>query len=262
MTGPETDAAGPPDPWSVHWDQFSKATEANPGQALRRRLILRLLGPDAASPQAAILDFGCGSGDLLAEMAARFPGAALAGVDLSQSGLALTAAKLPSAMLRRFDFAVPDGPPEELLGWATHVICSEVLEHVDDPAPLLANAARCLKPGGRLVVTVPGVPVSAFDRHIGHRRHFTRARLRDVLERAGFEVEVAAGAGFPAFNLYRIAVLLRGRRLIEDVSGPPRLLARSAMALFWGLMRVSLFDTPWGWQVVAAARQATASKKE
>ena len=255
MTGPETEPAGPPDQWSTHWKRFSKATEANPGQALRRRLIIRLLGPDAAGPEAAILDFGCGSGDLLAEMAGRFPRAAFAGVDLSQSGLAVTAEKLPSAMLRRFDFAAPDGPPEELLGWATHVICSEVLEHVDDPAPLLANAARCLKPGGRLVVTVPGGPITAFDRHIGHRRHFTRARLRDMLERAGFEVEVSAGAGFPAFNLYRMAVLLRGRRLIEDISGPPRLLARSAMALFGGLMRVSLFDTPWGWQIVAAARK-------
>lgn len=256
MTGSENEPAGPPDPWSAHWQRFSEATEANPGQALRRRLILRLLGPDAAGPQATILDFGCGSGDLLAEMAARFPGAAFAGIDISQSGLAQSAEKLPSAMLRRFDFASPDGPPGELLGWATHVVCSEVLEHVDDPAPLLANAARCLKPGGRLVVTVPGGPMTAFDRHIGHRRHFTPARLRDVLERTGFEVEVAAGAGFPAFNLFRLAVLLRGRRLVEDVSGPPRLLVRSAMALFEGLMGLSLFDTPWGWQIVAAATKA------
>ena len=256
MTGPATEPAGPPDHWSTHWQRFSEATEANPGQALRRRLILRLLGPDAAGPEATILDFGCGSGDLLAEMAGRFPGAVFAGVDLSPSGLAQSGEKLPSAMLSRFDLAAPDGPPKELLDWASHVVCSEVLEHVDDPAPLLANAARCLKPGGRLVVTVPGGPITAFDRHIGHRGHFTRARLRDLLERAGFEVEVAAAAGFPAFNLYRLAVLLRGRRLVEDVSGPPRLLVRSAMALFWGLMRVSLFNTPWGWQIVAAARKA------
>ena len=256
MTGPATEPAGPPDHWSTHWQRFSEATEANPGQALRRRLILRLLGPDAAGPEATILDFGCGSGDLLAEMAGRFPGAVFAGVDLSPSGLAQSGEKLPSAMLSRFDLAAPDGPPKELLGWASHVVCSEVLEHVDDPAPLLANAARCLKPGGRLVVTVPGGPITAFDRHIGHRGHFTRARLRDLLERAGFEAEVAAAAGFPAFNLYRLAVLLRGRRLVEDVSGPPRLLVRSAMALFWGLMRVSLFNTPWGWQIVAAARKA------
>ena len=255
MTGPATEPAGPPDHWSTHWQRFSEATKANPGQALRRRLILRLLGPDAAGPEATILDFGCGSGDLLAEMAGRFPGAVFAGVDLSPSGLTQSGEKLPSAMLSRFDLAAPEGPPKELLGWASHVVCSEVLEHVDDPAPLLANAARCLKPGGRLVVTVPGGPITAFDRHIGHRGHFTRARLRDLLERAGFEVEVAAAAGFPAFNLYRLAVLLRGRRLVEDVSGPPRLLARSAMALFWGLMRVSLFDTPWGWQIVAAARK-------
>jgi 2-polyprenyl-3-methyl-5-hydroxy-6-metoxy-1,4-benzoquinol methylase len=35
-------------------------------------------------------------------------------------------------------------------------VCSEVLEHVDRPRELLANAAAYLAPGCRLVVTVPG----------------------------------------------------------------------------------------------------------
>jgi len=263
MTGPDLppsrnreDASGR---WNNHWDHYSLATEANPAQALRRRLIRRLLGADAASQDSAILDVGCGSGDLLAELARHYPEAAFAGIDLSESGIAETARKVPRAKLTAFDFAAAGGAegnaPEDFLGWASHATCSEVLEHVDDPVSVLIGAARCLKPGGRLVVTVPGGPMSAFDKHLGHRRHYTKAALRDLMERAGLEVETTAAAGFPTFNLYRLVVILRGRRLIGDVNDTPGLLARVVMAAFNGLLKMSLFDSPWGWQIVGRARK-------
>ena len=242
--------------WDSHWTRFSLSTRANPGHVLRRRLIARLLGPAAASSDATILDFGCGSGDLLAGLAARFPEATLAGVDLSQKGLGETAAQVPKALLRRFDFNAAEGVPDELRGWATHVVCSEVLEHLDDPLAALRNAALCLKPGGKIVITVPGGPMSAFDRHIGHCRHFTRTSMKDLLDQAGLPPDIVAAAGFPAYNLYRTVVLLRGRRLIEDVSGEPGMLAALVMAVFRGVIGLSLFDSPWGWQIVASAKAA------
>ncbi len=96
--------------------------------------------------------------------------------------------------------------------------------------------------------------MTAFDRHIGHRRHFTKARLIEMLEAAGWRVETALAAGFPVFNLYRLVVLMRGRRLIDDVSGRPGPLARAVMALFREMMPLALFDSPWGWQIAASAR--------
>ncbi|MCH7551404.1 MAG: class I SAM-dependent methyltransferase [Proteobacteria bacterium] len=251
MTRPETNATNPKDQWESHWERFADSTRANPAQILRRRLIARLLGD--VGPDARILDLGCGSGDLLAALAETFPQAAFAGADQSQSGLGRTRQELPGAKLFQFDFSHPDTAPEELRGWASHVVCSEVLEHLDDPTPALDAAARCLKPGGRLVVTVPGGPMTAFDRHIGHRRHFTKARLIETLEGAGWRVETAAAAGFPVFNLYRLVVLMRGRRLIDDVSGRPGPLARGVMALFRSLMPLALFDSPGGWQIAASA---------
>ncbi|MBT7942138.1 MAG: class I SAM-dependent methyltransferase [Alphaproteobacteria bacterium] len=242
--------------WNHHWDHYSRATRSNPAQALRRRLIRRLLGANANTPGATIIDIGCGSGDLLAEMARHFPRAAFAGTDLSDSGLAETARKLPDALLQRCDLTIPDGAPDDLAGWASLAVCSEVLEHVDDPAALLANIVPCLKPTGRLVVTVPGGPMSAFDKHLGHRRHFTKTELSDLLEGAGLQVEIAAAAGFPTFNLYRWVVIARGDRLVDDVNNAPGLLARTVMAAFDVLLRASKFDAPWGWQIVASARKA------
>ena len=75
-----------------------------------------------------------------------------------------------------------------------------------------------------------------------------------MLERAGLVVETAA-AGFPTFNLYRLVVIARGQRLIDDVNDEPGLLARAVMTVFQALLRVSLFDSPWGWQIVASARK-------
>ncbi len=245
--------------WNHHWEHYSRATEANPAQALRGRLIRRLLGRDAAGPDATILDIGCGCGDLLEELTQHYPEAAVAGVDLSESGIAETALKVPRAKLVVFDLTAAagtdDNAPGELLGWASHATCSELLEHVEDPVSVLMGAARCLKPGGRLVVTVPGGPMSAFDKYLGHRRHYTKAALRDLLERAGLEVETAAAAGFPTFNLYRLVVIARGKRLLDDLNDAPGLPARMAMAAFNELLKFSSFDSPWGWQIVASAKK-------
>jgi SAM-dependent methyltransferase len=64
-------------------------------------------------------------------------------------------------------------------------ICIEVLEHVEDPEPFMAELARVLKPQSILLLTVPW---SARRHHIPHDYHrFTKERLQILLERAGFQ---------------------------------------------------------------------------
>ncbi len=241
------------DQWDDHWKRYAHSAQANPAQAFRRNLVFRLLESAGAENESLILDIGCGSGDLLAALSERYPNASLAWIDASRAGLHETQSKLPTATLRECDLGNPEVDPGALGGWASHAVCSEVLEHVDDPARLLTNAAEFMKDGAALVLTVPGGPMSAFDRHIGHRRHFTAAMLEEILEDAGFEVVKAIAAGFPTFNLYRLAVVLRGGKLIADVGGEPGFLARTVMGLFSLLLPLSLFDSPWGWQIAALA---------
>ena len=103
--------------------------------------------------------------------------------------------------------------------------------------------------------------MSAFDRHIGHRRHFTPALLAATLDAAGYDVRTTMGAGFPFFNLYRAVVIARGDRLVEDVSAASTdgvsAAARVAMAAFGGLFRLNLRRSPWGTQVVGVASPRT-----
>jgi SAM-dependent methyltransferase len=247
------------DDWDRHWERYAASASRNPAQRMRHELIARLLRRGLAEGGSNILDLGSGQGDLLAKLGKLMPAARLVGFDLSASGVAQSREKVPAA-----DFFVADllKPPLEIkpyFEWANRAVCSEVLEHMDDPAGFLRAAKAYLAAGALLIVTVPGGPMSAFDRHIGHRRHFTRKSVGRVLREAGFAVERVYLAGFPFFNLYRAAVIARGGKLAADVetgrSGGSALLANAVMAGFRGLFRFNLIDFPFGWQVLAVARK-------
>jgi SAM-dependent methyltransferase len=218
-------------------------------------LVLSLLAARGSTPQR-YLDIGCGPGDLTVDVARRWPTAEVAGIELSKRGVEIAAGKLPRGRFMQFDLLSGRTPPAGFRAWATHATCSEVLEHVDEPDALLASARRWLAPGALLVVTVPGGPMSAFDRHVGHRRHYTAPELTALLEAIGLSVLECGGAGFPFFNLYRRAVITRGERLVSDVdatSAVPRS-ARLAMGVFNGLLAASPTRGQRGWQLYATAR--------
>jgi SAM-dependent methyltransferase len=245
----------PQDDWESHWDSFAEAAGRNPAQSYRRRLVLSLLAARGSTPQR-YLDIGSGPGDLAVDVARRWPTAEIAGIELSQRGVEIAAGKLPHGRFVQFDLLSGRTPPAGFEGWATHATCSEVLEHVDEPDVLLASARRWLAPGAQLVVTVPGGPMSAFDRHVGHRRHYTAPELMALLESTRLSVLECGGAGFPFFNLYRRAVIARGDRLVSDVDATtavPRS-ARIAMGVFNGLLAASPKRGRRGWQLYAAAR--------
>lgn len=238
------------DDWESHWTNYADSASDNPAQRYRRRRIAAALG----SAPVRLLDVGSGQGDLLADLAGLWPSAELAGVELSEAGIRHARGKVPQARFEQRDLLASLPPAGELTGWATHATCSEVLEHVPDPVALLRNARSYMAPGCHLVVTVPGGPMSAFDRHIGHRQHFKRSEIRAVLHEAGFRTDWVHATGFPVFNLYKALVIVRGDRLIADAAKPPTRAGSVAMQVFDVLFRAALPRSPFGWQLVASAR--------
>ena len=246
------------DDWDRHWDEYNQAVEENPAQAYRRRVIFSLLGLTDAGTGVRLLDVGSGQGDMAAAVRAAFPKAEIVGLELSQSGVEISRRKVADARFVQCNLLEQVTAPEELRGWATHAVCSEVIEHVDNPLQLLRSARDYMAPGCKLVVTAPGGPMSAFDKHIGHRKHFRPADIEKLFREAGYIPERITGAGFPFFNLYRCMIVLRGEKLIEDVSArqhaSPSQSALLAMAVFHRLFRLNLNSSPWGWQMVGKAQ--------
>jgi len=241
-----------PDDWDGLWSEYKDSAERNPARSYRRGLMLRILGRSTTSREMRLLDVGSGPGDFLRDAADHFPAAEMLGIELSEVGVEYAKQLAPRAEFLQRDLVEDAEVPNRFAAWATHVVCSEVLEHVDDPVRLLENASAYMADGARIVVTVPGGPVTAFDRHIGHRAHFSRARLRETLEAAGFQVETVMAAGFPFFNLYKIVVLLMGDRVIGQGESPSRA-ASVVLRVFGVLFRLNL-RRRLGWQMVAVAR--------
>jgi SAM-dependent methyltransferase len=71
----------------------------------------------------------------------------------------------------------------------------DVLEHIQDEAEFLSLVRHCLKPDGRLYLTVPAYRWlwSEEDQQAGHFRRYSRGGIRSTLRRAGFSVEFATG---------------------------------------------------------------------
>lgn len=242
------------DDWNVHWDNYDASAPLNPAQTYRRELIYAALS--LPTQGAFLIDIGSGQGDFAAETQRNFPQTVILGLELSESGVRKARLKVPTAEFHQRNLLEPAEVPVGFRAWATHAVCAEVLEHLDAPEVLLANVRTYLRPGAKVVVTVPGGAMSYFDKHIGHRQHYTSQALRSLLQRSGYRVRSVYRAGFPFFNLYRLIVIARGRKLVSDVSethGRISGLARFVMRAFGVLFPLNLRHSPWGWQIVAVA---------
>jgi ubiquinone/menaquinone biosynthesis C-methylase UbiE len=252
--------AADPDNWENHWQRHADCSSRSPIVRYRHQIVVRMLAQEGKGNGRGmrILDLGSGLGDLTCAIKNAVPQADLLGFELSTAGVEISRRKVPGATFQAADLCRPAESLSPYEGWATHAVCSDVLEHVDDPVAFLRNCKKYLAPNASLMITVPGGKMSAFDRHIGHRQHFSRETIRPVLEAAGFFVEKIYLAGFPFFNLYRLAVIARGERAIEDAEGVSQGFSRwfvfALMHMFNILFKLNVLNCPLGLQVVAVAR--------
>lgn len=100
-------------------------------------------------PAGPVLDAACGTGRHAAFLSAG--GREVIGVDASKAMLARARTKLPGVDFRRGELTALPLADGEVAG----AVCALALSHLPEIAPAVAELARVLKPGGRLVVSNP-----------------------------------------------------------------------------------------------------------
>jgi SAM-dependent methyltransferase len=114
-----------------------------------------------------------------------------------------------------------------------YLMAFEVLEHIEHDSKVLCSWIRHLKPGGRILVSVPAHQrkFGRSDEIVGHVRRYEKEALRSLLAGAGVEDIHIVNYGFPVTELTRRLSnrLIRGDRSYEGLS-PEQRSIRSAQA--------------------------------
>jgi len=127
--------------WAQRYDD-----PGNDTIALEEPVVRGLLDELAPGP---VLDAACGTGRHTAYLAAA--GREVVGVDASEAMLARARSKLPGVELRAGELTAL--PVDD--GAFAGVVCALALSHLPELGPAVAELARVLAPGGRLVISNP-----------------------------------------------------------------------------------------------------------
>jgi len=160
-------------------------------------LKLRYLLADLAPVRGKVLDVGCGAGSVAKAVKRARPDLEVFGCDVSRSALAVAEASPDGVVFRAAQAEkLPFADGELDFVWIF-----DVLEHVDDPALVLREVARVLRPDGTFHIVLPlegqpwtlyrligcGTRWTAKVRHGGHIQVFSAKRF----------VALAASCGLP-----------------------------------------------------------------
>lgn len=177
---------------------------------LRRARVLSVL---ASITPTELLEAGCGAGGLLADLSLR--GFDCIGLEPSQRA-AMLAKKLSSESGANYPIVTqPNDAWQAYFG----VVCAfDVLEHIQDDYAALAHWCGWLRPGGKLLISVPAHSRrwGPGDVWAGHYRRYDREPLLELLSSQTLQVEHFECYGFPLANLTEWIGKRTYRRLLAE----------------------------------------------
>jgi SAM-dependent methyltransferase len=187
----------------------------------RFALIRRLVINGSAGAGQRVLDAGCGTGAMVDHLA---DVCRPVGIDIAPEAIALAAAHGVPCIVR----GSLDRMPFELSTFDT-VLALDVVEHIDDDAEVLRNLYAALKPGGRLILTVPAFQFLWSDHDVinQHKRRYTTREVQSLVELAGFGIQrltYCNAALFVPLTLRRVVLkrLRAGKRWRHQPPSPPQ----------------------------------------
>jgi SAM-dependent methyltransferase len=168
----------------------------------RRHLIAKAI---AGMPASTALDIGAGAGGNTRVL--RAAGWHATALEFSDAGVQLARARgldVVQGDARHIPF------PDDHFGLA---VAYDVLEHIVEHDQVVAEMARVVRPGGRLLIAVPADPRlwSPHDEAIGHVRRYTRPELLALFTGPGFRINDVR-----SWNVLLRPVVARRRKRLDD----------------------------------------------
>lgn len=140
--------------------------------------------------RGTVVDIGCGAGDMVAWLGER--GYDVRGIDVSER---IVEAAREHLRDRGLDPAwIEQSSIESFVERgerADNIISLECLEHIEDDDAAFDSLVSAVRPGGRLILSVPAMPAlfGPKDVAVGHHRRYTAKRLRALAERPNVRVD-------------------------------------------------------------------------
>ncbi|MGE7368197.1 ArsR/SmtB family transcription factor [Neorhizobium sp. NPDC001467] len=166
------------------WDELRRLLVSD---AAVEDAVLRLVGPN---PVDALLDLGTGTGLMLRVLEKTYRHAV--GIDASRDMLAVARANLDKAGIVKASVRHGDILNLPLEGQDFDLVTvHQVLHFLDQPELAIAEAARVLRPGGRLLIVdlAPHSLEYLRDAHAHVRLGFSHQAVAEWLNKAGLDVE-------------------------------------------------------------------------
>ena len=193
----------------VIYDRMAELDELHWWYRARREVLAALIRRTTSLPaKARILEVGCGTGHNIG-MLEQF--GKVDGIEIDPEARAFAE--------KRLGRKIASAPLPELTGIQRSrydlVAALDVVEHIDDDRAAIAGLAGCVKPGGKLLVTVPAHQWmwSSHDELNHHKRRYSKRELRELI--AGSPLRLDAIGYFNSL-LFPLAV---GARLASRVTG-------------------------------------------
>ncbi len=136
-----------------------------------------------------VLEAGCGGGNLTRFLLSH---SNLGISDMNEEYLQIAEKKFRGHPNLRevFLWDIRQKPPENLSTPFDTIVCSNVLEHIDEDEEVLKNFYHFLPYGGRLILLVPALKglYNRLDHELGHIRRYSRKELAQKISNCGFKI--------------------------------------------------------------------------
>lgn len=221
----------------------------------RQKIVLDIIQNRLALPHdAKVLDVGCGTGAILAELARQYIGY---GTDTSPLAIEYCHKR---GIANAFHCTLETFPLSDLR--FDLITLLDVIEHIDDDLGILEQAQQRIRQEGHILVAVPAYEFlwSRYDDLNHHKRRYVKSQLIHVLRESGFTVEMCSYYNtilFPTALVKRISERFVRAKEDTTLDFPPPFINSALRSVFsferFLLRRVTL---PFGLSLVALARKS------